>query len=62
MCNPPFCICIFTNARSSSIASDSWDPATREKALIYLGFFSFIGPTTCVVFPADIVLRLLTFM
>ncbi len=29
-------------------ACRSWDPATREKALTYLGFFSFIGPTLSV--------------
>lgn len=28
--------------------SCSWDPATREKALTYLGFLSFVGPTLCV--------------
>ncbi|RDX54679.1 MFS general substrate transporter [Lentinus brumalis] len=28
-----------------ALIADVWDPATREKALTYLGFFSFIGPT-----------------
>ncbi|RPD65674.1 MFS general substrate transporter [Lentinus tigrinus ALCF2SS1-6] len=28
-----------------ALLADIWDPSTREKALTYLGFLSFVGPT-----------------